>query len=66
MLGAKDQGHRRKYSPKKKVIKIFFRRSLKKGLRKFSAKFLTFTNKIFMIQEIVLSLAEDRAFFEDL
>ena len=27
MLEAKDQGHRRKLSPKKKVFKIFFRRS---------------------------------------
>ena len=30
MLEAKDQGHWRKCSPKKKVIKIFFRRSLRK------------------------------------
>ena len=51
-LGAKDQGHRRKCSPKKKVNKFFlgkkglqkffFRRSPleenKKGLRKFSAR----------------------------
>ena len=28
MLEAKDQGHSRKCSPKKKVFKIFFRRSL--------------------------------------
>ena len=31
----KDQGHRRKCSPKKISSKIFFRRSQKKGLQKF-------------------------------
>ena len=51
---------------KKRSSKFFFRRSLKKGLRKFSARYLAFSNEIFMIQIIVLSLAEDRAIFEDL
>ena len=31
---AKDQGHRRKYSPKKKVFKKIFKQSQKKGLQK--------------------------------
>ena len=66
MLEAKDQRHRRKYSPKKKVNKIFFLAISKKGLCKISASFVAFSNEIFMIQEIVLSLAEDRAIFEDL
>ena len=66
MLEAKDQGHRRKCSPKKKGDQYFFQAISKKGLRKFSARFLTFFNEIFMIQKIVLSLAEDRAIFEDL
>ena len=65
MLEAKDQGHKRKCSPKKKVIKIFFQAISKKGLHKLSARFLAFSNKILMIQKIVLSFAEDRAIFED-
>ena len=79
---AKDQGHRRKCSPKKtrsskilsgdlkqkvfksffsgeKGLKIFFSgilhvRKTKKGLRKFSARFLAFFNKILTVQDIVL------------
>ena len=66
MLEAKDQGHKRKCSPKKRSSKFFFRQSLKKGLRKFSARYLAFSNTILIIQKIVLSLAEDRAIFEDL
>ena len=66
MLEAKDQGYKRKCSPKKKGDqKIFFWRSLKKGLRKLSARFLAFCDEILMIQKIVLSFAEDRAIFED-
>ena len=41
----------------KEVLKIFFKRSPnenKKGLHKISAKFLAFSNKILMIQKIVL------------
>ena len=34
-LEAKDQGHRRKCSPKKRSSKFFFRRSQKKSLQKF-------------------------------
>ena len=46
-------------SPKNKVFQTtFFRRSLieanKKGLRKFSARFLAFSNKILTVQKIVL------------
>ena len=53
---------------KKKVLKFFFRRSLKikKDLRKFSARFLAFSNKILTIEKIVLYSADDRAIFEDL
>ena len=47
---ARGQGHRRKYFSKKK------------SLRKFSARFLAFSNKILTIQKIVLSSAEDKQF----
>ena len=63
MLEAKDTGAS---VLQKKVIKIFFQAISKKGLRKFSARFQTFFNEIFMIQKTVLSLAEDRAIFENL
>ena len=69
---ARDQGHRRKCSPKKKGLQNFF--SGEKGLQKFflgdlpieenkkksanfSARFLTFSNKILTIQKILLSLS---------
>ena len=46
-LEATDQGHRRKCFSKKRSSKIFFRRSPKeenkKGLCKFSARFLAFS-----------------------
>ena len=78
---------------KKKVFKIFFRRSQKKGLqnffsgkkglqkffsgdfhlrkrkkglRKFSARFLALSNKISTVQKKCCPRAEDRAIFEDL
>ena len=52
---------------KKKGDQNFFSGDLqKKDLRKFTARFLVFSNEILMIQKIVLSLAEDRAIFEDL
>ena len=80
---AKDQGHRCKCSPKKKVSKIFFRRSskktsskklfkrspneeYKKGLRKFSARFLAFSNEILGVQKQCCRRAENKAIFEDL
>ena len=62
---AKDQGHRRKYSPKK-VFKNFFQaknvlkkiflgdlylRKPKKGLCRFSARFLAFSNEISTVQK---------------
>ena len=65
MLEAKDQGHGCKCSPKIKGHQKFFQAISKKGLRKVSARFLVFSNEIFMIQKIVLSLAEDRAIFKD-
>ena len=65
---ARGQGPRTQaqvFSKKKRSSKFFFRRSLKKGLCKFSARSLAFSNEIFMIQKIVLSLAKDREIFED-
>ena len=49
----KDQGHRRKCSPKK-------------DLRKVSAKFLAFFNKISTVQEIVLSSSRRQSNFREL
>ena len=91
---AKDQGHRRKYSPKKKEgleksfssdlktrssknffrqkrsSKNFYRRfpleDTKKGLRKFSAKFLALSNKILMVQKIVLFSSREQGNFRGL
>ena len=91
---AKDQGHRRKCSPKKKgfqknfsgklkkkVFKNFFQainvfknffsgdlrlRKTKKGLRKFSARFLAFSNKISTVQKLVLSSSRGQANFRGL
>ena len=51
---------------KKKSSKKLFTRSQKKGLRKFSARFLAFSYEILSFQKIVLSSAKDRATFEDL
>ena len=49
---------------------FFFRRSPKqknkKGLRKFSARFLAFFNNILTVQKCCCPRAEDRAIFEDL
>ena len=77
MLEAKDQGDKRKCSPKKKIFKIFFQAiSKKKSLQKF---FQAFSNKkrllksffraiykISTIQKRCCPRAEDRAIFEDL
>ena len=41
---AKDQGHRRKFFPKKRSSKFFFRRSQKKGLQKFFSGEKVFKN----------------------
>ena len=92
-LEAKDQGHRRKCSHKKrfskkfleqsqkKVFKIFFQakkvfknffsgdfrlRKTKKGLRKFSARFLALFNKISTVQKIVLSSSRGQGNFRGL
>ena len=56
------------FNSKKKVFKNFFQAisEKKKGFCKFSARFLSFSNKILAIQKIVLSSAKDRAIFEDL
>ena len=69
---AKDQGHRHKSSPKKKRFsKNFFRRfpleeNKKKGLRKFSARFLELSNKISPVQKIVLSSSRGQGNFRGL
>ena len=65
------QGHRRKCSPKKKVFKKFFSgdlhlRKTKKDLRKVSAKFLAFFNKISTVQQIVLSSSRRQSNFRGL
>ena len=91
---AKDQGHRRKCFPKKKVFKKTFSGDLKnkglkkffsgqkglqrkvfrrspfeenkKGLRKFSARFLALSNKISAVQKIVLSSSRGQGNFRGL
>ena len=65
------QGHRRKCSPKKKVFKKFFSgdfhlRKIKKGLRKFSARFPALSNKISRVRKIVLSSSRGRSNFRGL
>ena len=55
----------------KKVFKIFFSgdffvRKTKKGVRKFSARFLAFFNKILTVQEIVLSSSRGQDNFRGL
>ena len=94
LLEAKDRGHRRKCSPKKKVFKkifkaiskkssskIFFQakkvfknffsddfhlRKTKKGLCKFSARFLALSIKISTVQKIVLSSSRGHGNFRAL
>ena len=55
---------------KKKVSKIFFRRSPeeenKKNLRKFSTRFLAFSKKILTVQKIVLSSSRGQGNFRGL
>ena len=82
---AKDQGHRHKCSPKKKVLKKFFQaiskkrsskklfflgdfhlKKTKKGLRKFSTRFLPLSNKILTVQKIVLSSSRGQGNFRGL
>ena len=68
---AKDQGHRRKSSPKKRSSKKFFSGdstwgNQKKGLCRFSANFLAFSNEISTVQKLCCPRAEDRGIFEDL
>ena len=54
--------------PEKRSPNKFFRRSPKKtkGLRKFSARFLAFSNKIFTAQKIVLSSSRGQGNFRGL
>ena len=66
MLEAEDTGA--SVLQKKKVFKNVLGnlQKQKKGLQKFSARLLAFSNKILTIQQIVLPRAEDRAIFENL
>ena len=57
---AKDQGHRRKCSPKKKVFTKIFRRSLQKNVFQ---KIFQALHKILTIQKIVLSSSRGQANF---
>ena len=68
---ARGQGqrHGRKWSQKKFFKKFFSRwtkEEYKKGLTKFSARFLAFSNTILRVQKKCCSRAEDRAILEDL
>ena len=54
----KDQGHKRKCSPKKKVFTKFFRRSPEKNIFQ---NFFPALHKILTIQKIVLSLSRGQA-----
>ena len=56
-------------SPRKKVSEQIFQaisKENKKGLRKFSARFLAFSNKIFTAQKIVLSSSRGQGNFRGL
>ena len=76
-----SQGHRHKCSSKKRASKVFFRqkrsskkffsrylhvRETKKDVRKFSARFLAFSNKISTVQKIVLSSSRGQGNFRGL
>ena len=65
---ARDQGLRTQAQvfSKQEGHQIFFRRSLKKRSSQIFRKVSGVFERNFMIQKIVLSLAEDRAIFEDL
>ena len=64
------QGHRSKCSPKKSLQKFFsgnlHLRKTKKGLRKFFARFLAFSNNISTVQKIVLFLSQGHSNFRGL
>ena len=49
-----------------KIFRRFPAAENKKGLRKFSARFLAFSNKISMVQEIVLSSSQGQGNFRGL
>ena len=58
MLEAKDQGHKRKCSPKKRSSQKFFKRSPQKNVFK---KIFQALHKILTIQKIVLSSSRGQA-----
>ena len=77
---SRGQRHRSKCSPKKSLQKLFsgekglqkffsgdlHLRKTKKGLRKFSTRFLAFSNNISTVQKIVLSLSQGQGDFRGL
>ena len=70
-LEAKDQGHRRKCSPReKKGLQKFFQaisnREKQKRSSQFSARFLAFSNKVLTVQKIVLSSSRGQGNFREL
>ena len=58
MLEAKDQGHKRECSPKKRSSQKFFKRSPQKNVFK---KIFQALHKILTIQKIVLSSSREQA-----
>ena len=67
---SKKKGLQKNFSGEKGLKNYFFRRSPieenKKGLRKFSARFLGFSNKISTVQKIVLSSSRGQGNFRGL
>ena len=63
MLEAKDKGHKRKCSPKKRSSQKFFRRSPEKNVFQ---KIFQELHKILTIQKIVLSSSRGQANFREL
>ena len=63
MLEAKDQGHKRKCSPKKRSSKIFFSRSPEKAVFQ---KIFQVLHKLLTNQKIVLSSSRGQGILEDL
>ena len=64
MLEAKDQGHKRKCSPKKKGLHKNFSSDLHK--KTFSKKFFKRFTKFYQFKKYCCPRAEDRSIFEDL
>ena len=68
---SKKKGSSKFFFRRKRSLKIFFqvistRGNQKKGLCRFSARFLAFSNEMSTVQKYCCPGAEDRAIFEDL